>query len=128
MAALQVVVSAPLSLQSLPVRDFWKEAIDTMSEEDRRDIDFTQTNQLRTIENEVLAAAEEGKELCRRRRWKYKKGGHEIIIRDKLEKIVKWVTSFVQVGDTIIQYDPGHAALPWAGVRFLLKINRRPSA
>ena len=33
-----------------------------------------------------------------------------------------WVEKFKEVGDTIIQYDPGHAALPWAGVRFVLQV------
>lgn len=25
------------------------------------------------------------------------------------------------VGDALMQYDPGHAALPWAAIRFLLQ-------
>ena len=27
-----------------------------------------------------------------------------------------------QIGDTVVQYGPGHAALPWAGVRFILQV------
>jgi hypothetical protein len=29
---------------------------------------------------------------------------------------------FKQVGDVAVQYDPAHAALPWAGIRFLLQV------
>ena len=43
-------------------------------------------------------------------------------LRDVCEKTVKWIRLFVQVGDAAVQYDPTHAALPWAGVRFLLQI------
>lgn len=28
----------------------------------------------------------------------------------------------MEVGDVAVSYDPGHAALPWALVRFLLKV------
>lgn len=41
---------------------------------------------------------------------------------DLFRKIVKWIDLFKQVGDTVVQYDPVHAALPWAGVRFLLQV------
>lgn len=61
--------------------------------------------------------------LSLRKRWKYTKpNGDTIIVRDVLEKIVRWIEKFKDTGDIIIQYDPGHAALPWAAVRFLLRI------
>ncbi|CZR67760.1 uncharacterized protein PAC_17659 [Phialocephala subalpina] len=108
-------------------RDLWKKAIETLDDEDRKTIEalnnddrsvteLTRAAKLRTIEDDVLTVVKEGMETCKKKRWKYKKGGHDVIIRDKLEKIVKWVEKFVEVGDTIVQYDPGHAALPWAGV------------
>lgn len=58
------------------------------------------------------------------RRWKYhRKNGDKVILRDVLEKIVAWVDKFKQIGDTIVQYDPTHAALPWAAVRFFLQVS-----
>lgn len=33
-----------------------------------------------------------------------------------------WVNKFKEVVDVAIQYDPVHAALPWAAVRFLLQV------
>lgn len=47
--------------------------------------------------------------------------GRRIILRDVLDKIAIWVNKFKEVGDTIMQFDPHHAALPWAGIRFLLQ-------
>ena len=48
--------------------------------------------------------------------------GEEIVLRDVGMKILHWVDMFKQIGDIIVQYDPVHAALPWAGFRFLLQV------
>ena len=44
-----------------------------------------------------------------------------VIVRDVLEKIVRWVDRFKEIGDTAVQYNPEVAALPWAAVRFVLQ-------
>jgi hypothetical protein len=70
---------------------------------------------------DILQAIEKKKEACREKRWKYMKGKKEIIVHDQLEKIIAWVNKFKEIGDLAVQYDPVHAALPWAGVRFFLQ-------
>ena len=58
------------------------------------------------------------------KRWKFtKKNGHVIIIRDVCEKIIKWIRKFKETGDVAVQYDPSHASLPWAAVRFFLQLS-----
>jgi len=57
--------------------------------------------------------------------WKFQFNGEEIVMRDIGMKILHWIDRFKQIGDIIVQYDPGHAALPWAGFRFLLKVGLR---
>lgn len=47
-----------------------------------------------------------------------------MIVRDVLGKMVKWIDHFKKISDIAIQYDPVHAALPWAGVRFLLQVSQ----
>ena len=47
--------------------------------------------------------------------------GNSIYLRDVLSKTVAWITKFREVGDTLVQYDPGHAAVPWTAVRFVLQ-------
>ncbi|KAK5629066.1 hypothetical protein RRF57_004781 [Xylaria bambusicola] len=42
-------------------------------------------------------------------------------IRDVLDKTISWLNSFKEVGDIAVNYDPVHAALPWAAFRFLLQ-------
>jgi len=56
--------------------------------------------------------------------WKIQFKGEEIVMRDVGMKILRWLDRFKEIGDIIAQYDPGHAALPWAGFRFLLKVTK----
>ena len=97
----------------------WSKAVAALSEEERR---ILHTNEPpRQVVKNLLHTVEEEKQLCLEKRWKYRKDGQDIILRDKLEKIMMWVSKFVAVGDVAIQYEPLHAALPWAAVRFLLQ-------
>jgi hypothetical protein len=56
------------------------------------------------------------------KRWKATIGGKEIMLRDVLAKIVRWIDHFKAVGDIAMQFNSGAASLPWAAVRFLLQI------
>ena len=69
------------------------------------------------------------KEILNRKRgkdWKISFRGDEIVLRDIGMKILRWVDNFKQIGDIVVQYDPVHAALPWAGFRILLKVLGNP--
>ena len=101
--------------------NLWQKALQDLDEEDKANVDFSNSNKL-DILKDILAIAEDKRQVCLEKRWKYRKGKKEVIIRDQLEKIVGWVDKFKQIGDQAMQYDPGHAALPWAGVRFLLQV------
>lgn len=105
------------------IEKLWDKALGNLSDEDRGIIDPQHTDKL-VILKDVLEAVEKKKLLCLKKRWKYKKiNGEVIILRDLLEKVVVWVNKFKQVMDVAVQYDPLHAALPWAAVRFLLQVN-----
>jgi hypothetical protein len=54
--------------------------------------------------------------------WHFTFRGEIIVMRDLGRKILEWVDKLKEIGDIIIQLDPGHAALPWAGFRFLSKV------
>lgn len=102
--------------------DLWNEAVKTLSDEDRRNIAFSGRDKL-DILGDVLKEAEKRKEECLKKRWRFKRSnGDDVILRDLFEKIVTWVNKFREIGDIAMQYDPGHAALPWAGIRFLLQV------
>ncbi|KAI4250807.1 MAG: hypothetical protein LQ352_005234 [Teloschistes flavicans] len=101
----------------------WDRAVASLSSEDQQDIDFSMDDKPATL-SDALEAAEEKKQLCMRKRWKYsKKNGEVVIVRDLCEKLIKWVNKFKEIGDVAVQSDPSHASLPWAAVRFFLQLS-----
>ncbi|KAJ5811124.1 hypothetical protein N7447_010640 [Penicillium robsamsonii] len=70
--------------------------------------------------NNVLSALEVQRDRCTRDKWiTISIGGKELIIRDLCAKITAYARKCMDVADVAVQYDPIHAALPWAGVLFL---------
>jgi hypothetical protein len=93
-----------------------------MSDEDRKNINFSCPDKF-IILSEILELTTRSRQECIKKRWRYtRKSGETVIFVDLFGKIVKWIDLFKQVGDTVVQYDPVHTALPWAGVRFLLQV------
>ncbi|CAI6331083.1 unnamed protein product [Periconia digitata] len=102
--------------------DFWARAAHKLSDRDKQHFNLNRPDKLNILA-ELYADAERCRQRSLENRWKYtRKNGETVIIRDVLEKIIRWVDMFKQVGDVAVQYDPVHASLPWAGVRFLLQI------
>ncbi|RDW56499.1 hypothetical protein BP5796_13140 [Coleophoma crateriformis] len=103
-------------------QDLWKRAIDSLRIENRSSIDFNGPNKLKIVQ-EVQALTEKSRDECIGKRWRYvRKNGESVMLIDLFSKVIKWLDHFKQIGDIVVQYDPGHAALPWAGVRFLLQV------
>ncbi|KZL63519.1 ankyrin repeat protein, partial [Colletotrichum tofieldiae] len=101
--------------------DLWVAAISTLGDDLRSEIDFTQGSKHASVD-ELLAATTKARDGLDARSWSFTRNGKKVIVRDVLTKVAKWVHHFKEVGDIAVQYDPGHAALPWAGVRFLLNV------
>jgi hypothetical protein len=105
-----------------PAEDLWVKAAKTLSDKDRLTIDFNRVDRLKALDD-VLVAVEEKKQKCLEKRWKYRNSkGEDVILRDLFAKIVVWVDKFKEVVDIAVQYDPMHAALPWAAVRLVLQV------
>lgn len=102
-------------------RDLWVQALETFSEEERALVDFGDTNLLDVL-NSVAALADDKKKQCLQNRWSVKVFGRKVILRDVFSKICIWIQKFKEIADVVVQYDPAHAALPWAGVRLLLQV------
>ena len=101
-------------------RELWAEAAD-LERGDTSGTNYSSTGNHVSIED-VHAAVQNRLDECMRKRWKYiRSDGQKVVLWDVLNKIMKWVNKFKEVGDVAIQYDPGHAALPWAAIRFLLQ-------
>jgi hypothetical protein len=87
----------------------------------RAKIDFNH-KKIETV-SEILELTDKARKECDAKAWRLRrKNGATVSVRDVLAKVVKWVNHFKAIGDIAVQYDPGHASLPWAGVRFLLQV------
>ncbi|KUM59347.1 hypothetical protein ACN42_g7803 [Penicillium freii] len=115
----------------IETQSLWMTAKAKLDKVDQNLLDFESDDGIkRTRENEldILESLEkttrEAYDTCIRKRWHIPipGKGKKIIIRDLLRKVAHWIELFKTVGDQVVQYDPGHAALPWAGARFLLQI------
>lgn len=103
-------------------KSLWQNALSIIDEDALRDFSATNASWKYMVEK-TLETAQQKRQLCMRNRWTISsRSGQTIILRDVCEKVVSWIEKFVAVGDMVIQYDPGHAALPWAAVRFLLQL------
>jgi hypothetical protein len=100
----------------------WKKAFDELSDSDKECLPFTDDDNLKRnyLEN-VLDETVRSRDACRERGLKFKFGGKTFVVRDLADKILSWVEKFKEIGDIAMQYDPGHAALPWAGIRLVLQ-------
>ena len=108
-----------------PSKDLWASALEDLTEIDRQQLNFYNSQDVLTILSDLQALTESAKEQCIKKRWRFSRpgrNGETIVLRDIFAKMVVWIERFKQVGDTVVQYDPGHAALPWAGVRFILQV------
>jgi predicted nicotinamide N-methyase len=73
-----------------------------------------------------LEETKKKRDVCRQNKWTFVLRGKVIVIRDLAEKIINWLDKFKEIGSMIVQFDPVHAALPWAGVLFLLQVAHSP--
>ena len=116
MAALNPITTAAT------VPDLWDRAVEALKEKDKQNVDFQHADK-RAILVDVLREVQRKKQACINQRLRYKKSnGDSILLYDVFGKIAKWVDTFKEIGDAAVQYDPGHAALPWAAIRFLLQV------
>ncbi|KAH6707883.1 hypothetical protein BKA61DRAFT_580388 [Leptodontidium sp. MPI-SDFR-AT-0119] len=104
-----------------PKKDLWTEAVDAMNSKYHLTIDPAHLDRL-TVLKEIETDAGKSKEFREGRLFKFTNHkGKEVLLGDVVDGIVTWVSKSVTIGDTIVQYDPVHAALLWAA-NFYLQI------
>lgn len=104
-------------------RDLWKDAFDTLPEQDKSTLEFARAA-TQFDPKSLLDTVGSKRQECVSKQWNLytRKDGEKAKVRDVFEKLSGWIDKFKDVGDVIVQYDPGHAALPWAAVRFCLQV------
>lgn len=124
--------SAPCTLptsspSTSPARDLWFDALQTLSEDEQQAIQNLQSTQATQSPfsgrfEELVCITRAKQDECEKKSYKFRFQGKEIILRDVAAKIVLWLDKFKSIGDVVVNFDPIHASLPWAGVRFLLQV------
>lgn len=77
--------------------------------------------------NQIQIATEKKKELCVDKGWNvWEKNGEKVKLRHVLAKISVWVTEIIKIVDIGVSFDhSGHAALPWAVVKFIITVENQ---
>ena len=101
--------------------NLWDQALGSLSEKDKNTLEINTVGSKLDIK-ELLVAARAKRDICLKNQWEFEFRGRAVNLRYQADKIISWLAKFKEVGDMAIQYDPGHAALPWAGIRFLLQV------
>lgn len=122
-ASCQAIQSSP-SIPTPSTRDLWFDALQTLSESEQQAIQLARTT-LRPLSEsieELLILTRTKQQECDKGSYEFHFQGKKIILRDVAEKIVFGLNKFKDAGDVAVNFDPVHAGLPWAGVRFLLEV------
>ncbi|KAI1263354.1 hypothetical protein F5Y18DRAFT_394024 [Xylariaceae sp. FL1019] len=104
----------------------WEKAIETLSGEERSWIAQATDNTSMSVNgvvHQIIDITTTRQKHCAEKGWKtFEFGSHTISFADSARKALIWLNKFKEIGDIIVQYDPVHAALPWAAVRFVLQV------
>jgi len=104
--------------------DLWTQAYHKLPDDLKQHLAMNNhgvADRLQTLQD-LLQTAVRAKETSMAKRMNLKWGDKEINVQETADKLVGWITKFKEIGDVAMQYDPIHAALPWAGVRFILLV------
>ena len=126
------VVKVEAALGEIEAGSLWAQALNSLSEKDKGTLsglagkdkgapEDSETTSILDIEK-LLVAVRAKREMCLENLWEFEFRGRAVTLRDQADKIISWLAKFKEVGDIAIQQDPSHAALPWAGIRFLLQV------
>jgi len=108
--------------------DLWTQAYHKLPDDLKQHLAMNNhgvADRLETLQD-LLQTAVQAKETSMAKRMNMKWGDKEINVQETADRLVGWITKFKEVGDIAVQYDPVHAALPWAGVRFILLVRNLP--
>jgi len=109
-------------------QDYWRLAVEKLKDEEPSLSDAITALQHAASEvgndfaAELLLATKRSQNELVAKRWRFAVGGREVVLRDQLDKIIKAVTLFKDLGGAVGSIDPLHAGLPWAGICVLMQV------
>jgi hypothetical protein len=103
------------SLWELAAKELDKKDYDRIGPVDKNNVN---------IVSQVLKSVQTRKDNCVANQWSLTIKGKKVKVRDLCDKIIHWTTKFEEVGDFLVSMDvTGHAALPWAAVKFVIEVS-----
>ena len=123
-SAYSVAMSTQHPIRSSQIKssDLWIKAAATLSDEDKKVLDIEDLKRGNVVQA-VLKETRRQKQRCEDKQWSFSFKGKQILVRDVLENIISWAEKFKQIVDFAVSMDvTGHAALPWACVKFCLEV------
>lgn len=75
--------------------------------------------------DDVVAVVKKQREIMEKKRWRLAFWHHEIVLREKVDRVVQAFRLFEGLGSAVASVDPVHAGIPWAGVCALLQLATR---
>ncbi|KAI8715924.1 hypothetical protein NCS52_01101400 [Fusarium sp. LHS14.1] len=113
------------SVESHARSNLWDEAMGRLPEEDKA---WINCNSQRSLDSSgtgvhgIIDLVDQKRQQCEAKRWTTASLFNTTIdLSDLASNAITWLNKFKEVGDIIVQYDPSHAALPWAATRFILQ-------
>lgn len=108
-----------------PSSDLWDKALACLDAQDREQLRVEAGSGITDLEK-VIKLVETKRNECVKKQWVLytNSQGDNVYVRDVITRVSDWIVKFQAVGDAAVQYDPGHASLPWAAVRMLLQVSR----
>ncbi|THX57441.1 ankyrin [Aureobasidium pullulans] len=98
-------------------RNLWTEAVAKLPEKDQKAFEQPKSGTATTfLIDDALARVKGSEEKVNRNLFRVKTKRGEVPLRHYVDKLSKVLVQFREIGDILVQYDPGHAALPWAGI------------
>jgi hypothetical protein len=114
-----------LGQQNAPGRDLLDKAFGLLDDRERaiiRGNTPSSTDDIQSTLGGILEAAQEKQKTCDDKRWTFTILARTVRLREEADKVILWIDRFKSVGNIVVNADPIHAGLPWAGIRLLLEV------
>ena len=105
----------------------WEEAVDGLKEEEREAWYSYHVSQSQagpwSIDDQIKLICEARDNLTDKQMTIQRSDGRVIIVREKINSILKVMDKYMAIGNIAIQHSPAITALVWAGVRLGLQVS-----
>ena len=111
-----------MASSSISKPNLWDVALSKLPEQEQKELRSGLDSRGSFEINALTTTVSQLQQRALSERWQVRLGQKELDLRHVFDGIVSWVRKLIAIGDIAVQYDPAHAALPWAALRFVLQV------